>query len=705
MRNLLTLGCSALAFAICTPAAAQDDLVPVDPEPMVWPAMGFDPAEVDSSVDPGDDFHEYVNGKWERATPIPPQFQAYGVTYDLHLKAEKEVETIIVEMSEVDAAKGSIEQKVGDSYSAFVDRGVIDARGMAAARPHLDRIFAIDSQDDLARFFAEPGMPDPFQTSVHSDHLDPDKNIFNIWIGGYGLPDRDNYLVDNEKNLEMRAKYKEYLAFMLGKAGYEDAAAAAEAVYALEHRIAATAFDRTLSRNPRLLYNPISREDLAAMSGDFALQAYLDALGIGDLPSMVVDEMPPGPEKIADLGLDEGELAKLGGGFPAFMQLIGETDLATWKAWAAASFLGSYASLLPQEIEDASFAFWGTYLGGQKVQREREKRGISLINNRLGEAVGQLYVERNFSPEAKAAMADLVANLRSAMEQRIRNLRWMSEPTREQAVEKLAKFNVKIGYPDKWETYDGLEVNAAEALENSIAAATWHWREEVEDLGEPVDRLEWGMTPQTVNAYYSPLLNEIVFPAAYLQAPNFSLTADPAVNYAIVGSTIGHEISHGFDDKGSMYDGNGVLRNWWTEDDRAKFDKAAADLVAQYNAFCPLDDGKTCVNGQLTLGENIADLAGLTIAYDAYKMSLEGKEAPVIDGLTGDQRFFIAYAIGNRTQWTEQLTRQILQTDPHSPDKARTNVVLANFDPWYEAFDVTPDDAMYLPPEERVRIW
>ena len=581
VRKILTTGASLAALALSAPAWAESSAVPVDPDPMVWPASGLDIAGVDTSIDPGEDFHAYVNGAWEAKTSIPPQFQMYGIPIDLHLKAEKSVESIIAELSAEDAPDGSIEQKVADTYSAYVDRDAIDAMGMAPAWEYLGKIYAIDSQEDLARFFAYPGMPNPFVKSVHSDHLNPNMSIFNIWTGGLGLPDRDNYLVDTEKNLEMRAKYKEYLAFLLGKAGYEDPVAAAESVYALEHAMAVTDWDRTLSRNPSLLYNPTKREDLIALSGKFDMQAYLDELGIGDIESMVVDEMPPSAEKIAELGLTEADLDKLGGGFPALMQLIGDTHLATWKAWLAAHFLEAYSNYLPQEIEDAAFAFNSTYLGGQQIPRPREKRGISLVNNRLGEAVGQLYVERNFSPEAKAEMARLVSNIRAVMDERIRTLEWMEEPTKLAALDKLKKFNVKIGYPEEWETYEGLEINPETPLANSLGAAAWNWAEERKDIGQPVDRKEWGMTPQTVNAYYSPLLNEIVFPAAYLQKPYFSLDADPAVNYAAVGSTIGHEITHGFDDTGSQYDGDGVLRDWWTDSDRAKFDAAGAKLVAQ----------------------------------------------------------------------------------------------------------------------------
>jgi len=706
MKSLLiTTAISSIAFAVANPALAQDGATPVEPDPMVWPEMGFDPADLDPSVDPGDDFFAYVNGKWDAATPIPPQYSYHGVVRDLRLKSEREVAEIIADMAAEGAPEGSLEQKVGDSFEAFVNADAINANGLGVIDPYLQQIYAVSSYEDLARLFAQAGMPDPFYVSVHADQKNPDYNILNIWIGGYALPDRDNYLVDSENNREMQAEYKEYLTFLLGKVGYADPAAAAEAVYEIEYGLAALAFDRTLSRNPELLYNVTPRAELTSWGTVFPLQTYLDELDVGDTETLIVDEVRPDAEKIAALGLSEEDLGKLGAGLPAMLDYVGRVPLDTWKAWMVAQFLQNNAPFLPSEIDQRNFAFWGTYMSGTTVQRPREKRGVSVVENYLGEAVGKLYVERHFPGSSKDMMVELVANLRHAMAERIDGLAWMSDATKEQARAKLDAFRVKIGYPDEFETYDGLAISADDPIGNARAASAWNWNEEVEDLGEPVDKTEWSMTPQTVNAYYSATGNEIVFPAGYLQPPNFSLTADPAVNYGGIGSTIGHEISHGFDNRGSMYDGTGTLRNWWTDEDRAKFDAQTEMLVEQYNAFCPIDNGETCINGELTLGENIADLAGLTIAYYAYKDSLGGEEAPVIDGLTGDQRFFISYAIGNRGKWTEEFTRQILQTDPHSPEKARTNIVLQNFDPWYEAFNVSPDDELYLPPEERVRIW
>ncbi len=710
IKSILAAGVSAAALVLCVPASAQQadsatQAAPVDPPPMTWPVMGFDPADLDPAIKPGNDFEGYVNGKWDAVNTIPPQYSSYGVVRDLRIGSERDVNEIVADMAAAHAPTGSIEQRVGDLYAAFVNTDEINARGLAAVQPYLARIYAVESEEALARLFAMPGMPDPFVADIHPDEKNPDLNILNMWIGGYALPDRDNYLVDSEKNREMQAKYKDYLAFLLGKAGYQDPKAAADAVYALEYDFAALAFDRTLSRNPELLYNVVPRGELTAMAGAFPLQTYFDELGVGSEKTLVIDEMPPSAAKIAQLDLTGDDLAKLGAGMPGLLGLVGKVPLATWKAWAVAHFMSANAANLPSDIDQRSFDFWGTYLAGAKVQRSRERRATSVVEGAMGEAVGKLYVERHFSPESKQAMIQLVANLRAAMAQRIDGLSWMSAATKAQAHAKLNAFTVKIGYPDKFETYDGLKVSPDDPVGNSISAAAWDWHDKLKDLDQPVDRTKWHMTPQTVNAYYSPTGNEIVFPAGYLQPPNFSLKADPAVNYGAIGSTIGHEISHGFDDRGSQYDGTGKLSNWWTPEDRAKFEAKTKDLVAQYNGFCPLDDGKTCINGQLTLGENLADLAGLTIAYEAYKMSLGGKQAPVIDGLTGDQRFFISYAVSNRGKWTDELTRRILQTDPHSPDKARTNVVLSNFDAWYKAFDVKPGDKLYLPPDQRVRIW
>jgi putative endopeptidase len=390
---------------------------------------------------------------------------------------------------------------------------------------------------------------------------------------------------------------------------------------------------------------------------------------------------------------------------PAMLALLNTAPIEDIKAWSAARFLSNSSSVLPSDIDDANFAFYGKLLQGRTQQRERWQRGLDFVQGAMGEAIGKIYVERHFPAQSKAAMEELVGNLRLALANNLKDLPWMTPATRVAAQRKLDAFGVKIGYPSKFETYDGLTVVPGQALATTIAVGEWEWRDQLRELAEPVDKAKWLMTPQTVNAYYMPPANEIVFPAAFLQPPNFNPNADPAVNYGAIGVVIGHEIGHGFDDQGSKYGPTGVLENWWTDQDRKTFDVLGAKLAAQYDKVCPFDDGKTCHNGKLGLGENIGDLGGLSMAYQAYKLSLKGKPAPVIDGLTGDQRFFLSYAQMWRRKDREAFARQLLQTGPHSLNEARVNAVVRNFDPWYKAFNVKPGDKMYLAPEDRVRIW
>ena len=695
---------SASAQTVATPAAAAAATTP-GYTPMVFPGWGFDPAQLDRSAKPGDDFFAYVNGKWAATDVIQPQYPASGVSLNLQLGAEQAVRSIVEEMAAGRHASGSLEQKVGDSYRAFVDTAAIEAAGMAPAKPYLSRIAAADSRVKLAELFAEPGIPSPLQTYVTIDSLTPTRNALYVGTGGLGLPDRDYYLVDSERNLVLRAKYKEYVAFLLGKAGYADPKTSAEGVYAFERKLAELAWDRAISRDPNLTTNRLTRAEFLAMAGGFPLDRMLVASGLGEVDGLFGQEVPPTAAKIAKLGLTPEQLAKLGGGMPALFALLNSEPIPVIQAWTVAQFLNSQASVLPREIDDASFAFYGTTLSGRKTQRERWQRGLSAVQGQMGEAIGKLYVERNFPASSKAAMQELVGNLRLALAGNLKDLAWMTPATRIEAKKKLDAFGVKIGYPDKFETYDDMAIKPGAALDNNIAAADWGIKDQLRDLAKPVDKGKWLMTPQTVNAYYMPPANEIVFPAAILQPPFFNAKADPAVNYGAIGAVIGHEIGHGFDDQGSKYDATGALRDWWTPTDRKTFDALTAKLAAQYDAFCPLDEGKTCLSGKLTLGENIGDLGGISMAYQAYKLSLKGKPAPVIDGLTGDQRFFIAFAQAWRTKMREEMARQRITTDPHSPAEARVNVVLSNFDPWYKAFAVKPGDKLYLAPKDRVRIW
>ena len=699
------LGAAALA-ALATSAIAQAP-VPADsePAPMQFPGWGVDLGDLDKSVKPGDDFDAFVNGKWKAATEIPAKYPYYGVVTNLRIGAERSVRAIIDDLAAKQSAPGSIEQRVADMYRAYQDTAAINAAGLAPAKPYLDRINAIDSHEALADAWAITGYPSPMGEFVSIDRGDPTRNTLFVGLGGLGLPDRDNYLVDNERNREMRAKYLDYVTFLLTKAGDPAPRASAEKVYALEKQMAAVLWDRAIARNPQLTTNRMSYDELLALGGKFPLKRYLDARGILPTDSFTVLHVPPTAEEIAANKLTPTDLAKLGGGYPAMLELAMAAPLDTWKTWMTVRLLSGGADLLPSDIDDAQFAFYGKYLQGREKQRDRWQRAVSEVEGNLGEAIGKVYVERHFPPASKAAMEELVGNLRLAMADNLKDLAWMTPATRAAARAKLDQLTVKIGYPNKFETYDGLAVTADDPIGNRLAAANWQWAKDLEDLRKPVDKDKWLLTPQTVNAYYMPTANDMAYPAAYLQAPNFSPTADPAVNYGAIGATIGHEIGHGFDDNGSRYDGTGALKDWWTAEDKATFEKLTSRLRDQYDAICPFDEGKTCVNGKLTLGENIGDLGGISMAYRAYQISLKGKPAPVIDGLTGDQRFFISYAQHQRTKYRDAFLRQIMQTDPHSPDFARINAVLRNFTPWYEAFNVKPGDKLYLPPEDRVLIW
>lgn len=695
-------GFPAAATAQAQAAPASDQATP---PPMVFPKWGFNVADLDRSVKPGDDFDAYVNGKWKAATPIPAKYPSYGVSRNLSILSEDAVRQIIADALKANGAPGSNERRIADAYQSFLDVDAIDKAGLAPAQPYLLKIQAAQTMDDIADLFAMVGMPSPIGGGVGPDRGDPNANIVYFGMGGLGLPTRDNYLIDNPRNQEMKTKYIEYLAFLLGKAGYADAKDRATGLYELEKKMAETDWDPALARNPDLTTAYMSKAQLVEIAGSFPMERFLGAEGFGNQSRFLVTRILPNAEVIKAQGLTPEMVAKLGGGLPARIKVITETPIDTWKAWLAARFIGGNAAVLPSDIDQASFEFNNKYIAGQRVLRPREERAIAATSAMLGEVIARIYVDRHFPASSKTAMVDLVGNLRKAMASNLVDLPWMTPATRIAARAKLNAFGVKIGYPDKFETYDTMLIRPGMAFENALSSARWFNRRGLDDLTKPVDRSRWFLTPQTVNAYYAATLNEIVFPAAYLQAPNFNPKADAAVNYAAIGSTIGHEIGHGFDDNGAKYDGSGVLRDWWTAADKATFRKLGEQLVGQYDAMCPFDNGKTCINGRLTLGENIGDLGGLSMAYKAYKLSLRGKAAPVIEGLTGDQRFFIAYAQKYRNKWSEQLQRLVMESDPHAPDYARVNAVLRNFDPWYAAFNVKPGDKLYLPPDQRVRIW
>ncbi len=670
-----------------------------------WGDWGVDTSVIDPSVKPGDDFNAYVNGQWLKTFEIPADRSRYGAFTLLAEKSEQRVKLIIEELAAAKPDPATLEGKIAAYYNAYMDVDAINAAGLAPARPLLDRIYAVKTQDDLARAFGTTGLASPFGGGVGIDAKRPDRYVVYMSQSGLGMPDRDYYLVDSEANLKIRAAYIDYLTFLMGKLNYADPAGAAASVYDLEKQIAALHWDRALGRNRDLTYNLVNRDELVKMAGDFPILAALDEMGIADQQEFVIRQVAPTAEEIAAAKLTPEQAEKLSGGVFPLMQLTSRTPIATWQAYMAAQLLSGFSSVLPSDIDAANFAFYGKTLSGQQEQRERWKRAVSAVEGSLGEGVGKVYAARYFPPEAKSAMDELVTNLRKAMSANLDDISWIGDATKVEARDKLAKFTPKIGYPTKFETYDSLSVSPNTAFANALAASQWGEKDNLSKLGKPIDRTEWGMLPQTVNAYYNSTLNEIVFPAAILQPPFFNLTADPAVNYGAIGGVIGHEIGHGFDDQGSKSDGTGALRDWWTPADKANFEKLTGALVAQYDAYCPLDDGKTCINGRLTLGENIGDLGGLSMAYRAYKLSLGGKEAPVIDGLTGDQRFFMAWAQVWRNKSREEYLRQQLRTDSHSPADYRINGIVRNFDEWYKAFNIQPGDKLYLPPEKRLRIW
>ena len=725
IRTVLTTTASAMALVMAVPAAAEQldahgsqasdlDMLVQDggdadvPMPtMSFGTWGVDPSLLSDTIDPGDDFFGYVNQEWLDANPLPAEFSRFGAFNLLREKSTSDVKALVDELVAKPASELSAdEQRIVEAYESYLDTAAIDAAGLAPAQPYLDKIRGAETLSELVTLWGTPGYPAPLGGGVGVDAKEPTRYSIYLGSGGLGLPDRDYYLDESERGKDIQTKYREYLTFLFDQAAYEDAAGMADSVYAFEDSIARkVSWDRATSRNRDLTYNALTPAELGSLVEGFPTTAMLTASGFAGTDRFIVGDLPPTAEEAKALGLDEETVAKIGGGTPAMMTLLLETPMDVLQAWTIKEFLESNASVLPSRFDEADFAFYGKTLNGTPEQRARWKRAIGETEGLLGELVGKSYVERYFPAENKAAMVDLVANLRKALAQSIEQNDWMSAATKKEALAKLDAFDPKIGYRDNLETYDGLAIIDGNPLANRMAAQEWSWKEDLAKLGGPIDRTEWGMLPQTVNAYYNPTKNEIVFPAAILQQPFFGLTADAAVNYGGIGGVIGHEMGHGFDDQGSKSDGTGMLRNWWTDADRSAFDSLTDALVAQYDAFCPLDDGETCVNGRLTLGENIGDLGGLSLAYRAYKLSLGGKEDKVIDGLTGDQRFFLAWAQVWRSAQREESLRQRLRTDPHSPEEYRVNGIVRNMDEWYKAFNVTPDDALYLPPEKRVHIW
>ncbi|WP_110597846.1 M13 family metallopeptidase [Salinicola lusitanus] len=648
-------------------------------------SWGVDLSARDTSVAPGDDFYHYVNGGWLARTPIPADRSNYGAFTVLADRAERQVHDILRQLDGANTPPNSPQQRLGDLYHAWMDEGAIEAKGISPLMPDLTRLAGVESKADLARFSADRrlGVPAIVTPDVDIDAKAPDRYAAYLSQIPLILPTRDYYLGDDPRFDAIRQAYLGYIGRLLTLARQPHPRQSAQRILELETAMAEIEWAPAKQRDRDLTYNPLPLDRLEDYAPGFPWQAWLSASGLAGQPQVVL------AENTAIRGL---------------ARLYDETPLSTLKTYATFRLLDANSPYLSSDFSQAHFDFHGQRLSGQPAQRERWKRGVSLINDFLGQAAGKLYVMLHFPPQAKREMETLVANLEDAYRDRLQHqASWMTDRTRQRALEKLDAFTAKIAYPDHWETYAGMTIRADDLYGDIGAARQWHWQDDLAKLGGPVDRNEWFMNPQTVNAYYAPSRNEIVFPAAILQPPFFDPNADPAVNYGGIGAVIGHEMSHGFDDQGRKSDGTGMLTDWWTPTDAEHFDQLAERLGQQYAQYQPIPGYS--LNPQLTIGENIGDLGGVNIALSAYHRSLDGEPAPIIDGFTGDQRFFLAWGqVWRRLMREEEMINRV-QSDPHSPSQFRVNGIVRNMDAWYDAFGVVPGDDLYLPPEKRVMIW
>lgn len=647
-------------------------------------SSGIRKENMDTIVKPGDNFMAYVNGTWLKNTEIPSDKSSYGIVYMLYEESQDNVKQIIEESSSGEFAKGSDEQKVGDLYKSYMNMDKRNELGVAPLQDEFAKVDDIKSYDDLATYFAyanKYGIKVPLGLFVYQDFKNPDMYTVYTEQSGLGLPDREYYLKNDDRSKEIRGKYAEHIEKMFDLAGFPDGKAAAQTVTALETKLAQKHMEKEKTRDLVSLYNMFPVDTLVHIMPNFNWNVYLKEAGL---------------ENQAKLGVLMLDYTK------ALDQIITSTDLDSWKTYLKWGIINANAGRLNEAMDQQNFEFYSKILYGTPEQRPLWRRGVSTVNGTLGEVVGKVYVKKHFPPEAKERMETLVANLLKAYEESINELDWMSSETKKEALDKLNKFRPKIGYPNKWKEYD-LDINEDDYFGNIKRSKIMEYNRELAKLGQPIDKEEWGMNPQTLNAYYNPTLNEIVFPAAILQPPFFDMNADDAVNYGSIGHIIGHEIGHGFDDSGSTFDGDGAMRNWWTEKDKEEFKTRTDVLTAQYDEFEVFPDLK--VNGEFTLGENIGDLGGLGIALKAYKMSLAGSEAPVMDNYTGEQRLFIGFAQSYLGKTREEALRVQVNTDSHSPNNFRVNGAVRNVPEFYTAFKVQETDSLYLAPEKRVKIW
>ena len=684
LAGALCLSASSYAGNVVPKAKHRHPVKPAD-----HPAKFIDPANMDMSVKPGDDFFEYANGTWLKNNAIPAKETRWGSFSILHQANTDKLLALLKEVSATSASqpKGSLRQRVGDMYASGMDSLTIEKLSYDPIKPDLQRIDGITDLNGVIaemvyeRTHAEAGPL--FGFGVGQDDKHPDRYIVSFNQGGTSLPDRDYYLKNNDRNKAIQTAYKNYIVslFTLTGTGQDDAAKNAATIFGLETILAKAQLSRVAMRDPHVTYNKFSVADFSKTTPHL------------NWAKLMVDLKTPGQDTVLV-------------GQPKFFvtadSLLAATPVADWKVYLKWNILKGSAGELSSPFVKASFTF-SSALSGQKVQAPRNERMSGTVDGTLGELLGQLYVEKYFTPAAKQYMVNLINNLKGTLGDRIKRLDWMSEDTKERALKKLAAITVKVGYPDKWETYPGVVINRNDFEGNLRSIGEWRYNYNVSRLGKPVDKTRWGMTPPTVNAYYNPSNNEIVFPAGILQFPFFDFAADDAVNYGGIGAVIGHEMTHGFDDQGRQFDADGTLRDWWTKDDADKFKVRADKVVAQYNAFTVLDT--LHVNGRLTLGENLADLGGLNIAYEAFKKTKEGKSNTKIDGFTPDQRFFLSWAQVWRSAQRPEAAAQRILTDPHSPEQYRCNAPITNIDAWYAAFDIKPGDKNYKAPADRIHVW
>lgn len=652
-------------------------------------SWGFDAAGMDHDVSPGNNFYRFANGAWLKNTPIPDDEAIWHSMSILDLQAKQDLKIILETLNQAKPCQGSSEQKLRDYYQSFVNTDSIEARGLAPFEADLEKIAGLDSHMAVAKMAATPNLHlnFPILMSVSLDQKNPDRYSIEVCHGGLGLPIRDYYLEQTDKFLEIRKKYLEYIEQILDLSGYPDAAGAAQSILDLETQIAEIHWPLAKRRDRELTYNPKSQAELLDLGPEFPWEAMLQAMDLGKQDFFVVNELEA-IEKLTALFL--------------------KVPVATWRAYLSFHYLNGHTHIMPQAFDDVAFNFKGRILSGQKKQRARWKRGVVSLTfgaagSTLAEHLGKLYIEKHFTPETKSQVQEMVDNLLTTYRSRIEGLDWMSPETRRVALKKTQTVRCKIAYPDQWREHEGLNILPGKALENQKLIRDFEWQRKVGRLDKTTDREEWMMPAHAVNAYYNPVFNEIVFPAAILQAPFFDPKADAAVNYGSIGAIIGHEMGHGYDDQGAKSDEKGVLRTWWKREDEERFRKKTQALAKQFSTYSPLPGLK--VNGEFTSGENIGDLGGLSVALAAYRLSLNGEEAPVKDGFTGIQRFFLGWAQVWRALIRDEAMRYLVTSDVHSPPPYRVNGIVRNMDDWYEAFQVGPDDELYLPPEERVRIW